>query len=73
MNIKFENGSEIQTLEPVGKITYGKRRDEAIKSMIEQLLRYPSLYVELITGKRLPWYQRFWIDMVLKYFDGGIR
>lgn len=72
MNIKFENGSEIQTIEPVGKSTYGKRRDEAIKSMIEQLMRYPPLYVELTTGKRLPMYQKFWID-ILKYFDGGSR
>ena len=73
MKIEFENGSRIKTIESKGKITYGKRREEAIQSMIKQLRRYPSLYVELTTGKKLSWYQRFWIDKVLKYFDGGRR
>jgi hypothetical protein len=71
MNIKFKNGSEIQTIESAGENSYGKRREEAIESMIQQLRRYPSLYIELATGKKLPWYQRFWIDKVLKHISGG--
>lgn len=66
--INFENGSRIEIIEYMGEITYGRRREEAIQSMVKQLRRYPSLYIELTTGKKLPWYQRFWIDKVLKYF-----
>lgn len=64
--INFENGSKIEIIEYMGEITYGRRREEAIQSMFKQLRRYPSLYIELT--KKLPWYQRFCIDKVLKYF-----
>ncbi|WP_143322975.1 hypothetical protein [Clostridium sp. HBUAS56010] len=73
MHIKVETGSEIKTIESAGKKSYGKRRSEALKSMIEQFRRYPSLYIELTTGKKLPWYRRFWIDKVLKHISGGRR
>lgn len=71
MHIKFKNGSEIRTIGSTGKCSSGKCREEAMKSMIEQFRRYPSLYIELTTGKKLPWYQRFWIDKVLKHISGG--
>ena len=65
MNIKFENGSSIGTIESNGEIKRGKRRGIPMIGLFDYWNCHPSEYTYYVTGKRLPLLQRIWIDEIL--------
>lgn len=65
MEIKFENGSSIETIEPSGEVKRGKHSEIPMLKMFDCWNCHPSEYFYYATGKRLPLWQRIWIDKIL--------
>lgn len=65
--IIFKNGSSIECVPTQNGNIRGKRSEEYINRMREQIYywkTHPSEYIYYVTGKKLPLWQRVWIDKV---------
>jgi len=59
MAVKFKNGSSIETLESDGEPVRSKSR-----TYVYFLKTHPSKFVELTTGRKLPIWQRIYLDYI---------
>lgn len=72
MDLKFENGSEIHTIKSCDNVR-GKRAELAIKQGVEYFRKRPSVYVEMVMGRKPPLWQRIWMDSILPLIGRMIR
>jgi hypothetical protein len=72
--IKFKNGSSIETIENSGDIVRGKMHDfqyEDISEYIKYMKQHPYKFAELITGKKLHFWQRAYLGVVSVLYSIG--
>lgn len=72
--IKFKNGSTIETLDSDSKSVRSKPHDfqyEDVSEYVRYMKQHPYKFVELVTGKKLHFWQRAYLGVVSALYSKG--